>query len=167
LTSFLFYSLLGCGNGCPGALAIGDRFQPGHPTLGECPAGDTFVEDGCQGPTHSYYRVAIVISTVPLGDVWFAVQAPSGANDIAPGGLGFTILSPGGALLAQYPVVGGVMSMTSGWTYPPGPSNLTVLGTSDSLYIDMGTENPSGLNLSLVALGVGSYSGTTAPEALP
>jgi hypothetical protein len=57
--------------------------------------------------------------------------------------------------------------MTSGWTYPPGPSNLTVLGTSDSLYIDMGTENPSGLNLSLVALGVGSYSGTTAPEALP
>jgi hypothetical protein len=36
-----------------------------------------------------------------------------------------------------------------------------------TIVIDMGTTNPTGTGLSFVAIGTGSYSGTSSPLALP
>jgi len=166
-SSFLFYSLLGCGNGCPGASAIGNGFKAGNPTLGQCPGGDTFAANGCDGPTHSYYQIRIVASSVTFGEVWLQVLGTNGAPYVAPGGLGFSVLSQGGVVLAQYGTTGGILAMTSGWMYAPGISNATALSTACSLAIDMGTGNPAEQGLGFVAFGTGSYSGTTATLALP
>ncbi|MGA8276556.1 MAG: hypothetical protein WB789_05120 [Thermoplasmata archaeon] len=141
----------------------------GNPILGSCPAADTFALNGCQGSTHYYYRISVIDSTVIFGAAWCLVRSPTGAIDVAPGGLGFTILGQNGTVSAQYAVTGGTMSMSSGWAYAIGEGAGTPLTELDTIVVDMGTQNPTGLALEFLVQGSGGYgyTGTTAPVSLP
>ncbi len=166
--SLAFGALAGRGFcNCPGDTPIGTALSLGAPVAGRCPIGDTFAENGCQGPTDFYYRMSIATSTVTFGSVWFFVQRPSGAVDVTPAGLGFTILTEKGTVAAQYAVVGGSMGMSSDWSYGSGFEEGTPVSTSEYVVIDMGPQNPTGQGLELVAQGMSSYTGTTNPLALP
>ncbi|MCI4372126.1 MAG: hypothetical protein L3K02_00555 [Thermoplasmata archaeon] len=168
LGGFEFGALAGRGFcHCPGDTPIGTAFRPGVPTAGQCPLDATFLSTGCQGPADFYYRVSIIDSTISFGSAWFFVQTPSGSIDVAPSGLGFTILTENGAVAAQYAAAGGSMGMTSDWTFGSGVVDGTPVLTSDYIVIDMGTQNPSGLGLEFVAQAMGSYTGTTNPLPLP
>jgi hypothetical protein len=166
--SFWFLFMPGAVNpGGPGSTPIGTAFDPGNPTVGPCSSTDSFSADGCQGADHFAYRIAILGSALAIGDVWFAVHTSTGGAAIVPDGLGFSILTENGALAAQYAVSAGEMSMSSGWGYASGVNASTALTTAYTIVIDMGTMDPSGQQLSFVALGIGTYSGTTSSLALP
>jgi hypothetical protein len=167
VAGFIFFDLGVIQPGGPGNTPIGSAFQVENPSSGLCPSSNSFSSDGCEGPGHYYYRVQIESSTVTFGSVSFIVHTASGAICVTPGGLGFTILTQGRTVAAQYVVSAGVMAMSSGWTYAPGTSSGSPLTNDDSIVIDMGTLNPVGRFLNLQALGVGSYSGTTSSQALP
>jgi hypothetical protein len=153
--------------GGPGMTPIGTAFDIGNATNGTCPAASTFLVDGCSGPTHFYFRLAIHASTVAFGDVWFIIHASSGAIENTPGALGFTILSANGTVAAQYAVSGGELAMSSGWTYTSATTASSPLTTAYSIVIDMGTTNPFAQELQFSALGTGGYSGTTGFLTLP
>ncbi|MGD0257499.1 MAG: hypothetical protein ABSB90_06425 [Thermoplasmata archaeon] len=152
---------------CPGNTPIGAAFSLGVPTTGHCSPADTFVADGCQGPADFYYRIGIVNSTVTFGSVWLVVQSSSGAIDVSSGARGFTILYENGKVAAQYATSGGSMAMVTDWSYGTGVSDSTPVSTTEYIVIDMGAQNPAGQGLEFFAHGVGSYSGTTNPIALP
>jgi hypothetical protein len=166
-TSYLFYSSLACQGGCVGETSVSNGFDPGHATLAQCPGGDTFVESGCEGPSHFFYQVTLRSSSVPFGDIHFKVESSDGLTYEAPGALGFAVLSPEGIVLAWAAAVGGEMTMTSGWTYPIGLTNTSTLESTFVLSVDVGPQSPEGLGLEFVAVGSGAYQGTTAPFALP
>ncbi len=86
---------------------------------------------------------------------------------MATAGHGFSILNSNGTVVAQYAAVGGSMGMSSDWTLGSGVTDGTPLNTTDSIVIDMGTQNPTGLGLQFVAQGMQSYTGTTNALALP
>ncbi|MGA8664416.1 MAG: hypothetical protein WB809_05040 [Thermoplasmata archaeon] len=115
---------------------------------------------------HFYYRIAIISSTVKLGDVWFVVHNSTGAAAVAGGALGFSILNPNGTVAAQCAVSGGTMSMSSGWTYEHGTTGSAPLNTTDIIVIDMGTTSPFGQHLEFTGHGTGDYGGTTGNLAL-
>jgi hypothetical protein len=58
--------------------------------------------------------------------------------------------------------------MTStGWTYTAPTGSSSSLTNLYTIVIDMGTVNPTGTGLTFVAIGTGSYTGTTTPISLP
>jgi hypothetical protein len=153
----------------PDALAIGSNFAFGIPTGSVCPIGSSFGTEGCSG-NHYAYVVPIDRALVPFGEVAVAVATASGRPYNSAGGLGFTVIDQNGVVLAQAPVAGGLMSMSStgwAWTYQNGTVTTTPLSTSDYFVLDMGISNPNGLGLTFAALGEGIESGTTTPIVLP
>ncbi|HLM91376.1 MAG TPA: hypothetical protein VK424_04925 [Thermoplasmata archaeon] len=165
--AWVYIGLVSIPPAVPETAPIGSAFAVGNPTNGTCPSASTFLAEGCRGPTHFYFRLAILASTVQFGDVQFIIHTPSGAIDVAPGGLGFTVLAPNGTVAAQYAGSGGTMSMSSVWTYEHGTTASTPLNTNDTIMIDIGTTNPFDERLQFSALGTGEYSGTTGLLTLP
>ena len=150
----------------PGKAPIGTAFAADQPAGVTCSAGASFPSDGCQAG-HFAYTIDIGSSTVNFGGVAFEVTTHSGSVYNATGGLGFTVLSRQGVVVAQFMTNGGGMAMNSSWIYGPGTSESTGVATTDTIVIDMGTANPHGLNLEFVAIGLGPYSGATQPLKLP
>lgn len=150
----------------PGSIPIGAAFAAGNPVRSMCPAGGTFAVVGCAA-THYRYLIGVESSTVGIGDLWFRVTAANGSVAYELDALGFTVLNASQVVLAQFAVTGGFLTMgSSAWTYSSGTSASTALLTTDSIMIDFGNVGPTGQPLTLVAYGVGSYSGTTAALTL-
>jgi|HubBroStandDraft_1064217.scaffolds.fasta_scaffold44302_2 hypothetical protein len=153
----------------PGALAIASNFAFAQSNGSVCPAGSTFSIEGCAA-THYRYLITIARASVEFGDVAFGITTSSGSIYTASEALGFTIVNATGALLVQAAITDGMMSMSStgwSWSYAASTSVSSPVLTSYILIVDLGTTDPSGLGLSIVALGMGTESGSTAPIPLP
>jgi hypothetical protein len=150
-----------------GSMPIGTAFAAGNPLASNCPTGSTFARNGCNAGDFTY-SLTVESSTVDLDNVLFEVETSVG-DPYAPGSpAGFSILNGSGYAEAEYavPSSGGlVMTMPFG-TFGTGITGATPITSVDSILIDMGTANPTGLDLQFVVLGTNGYSGTTAPVAL-
>jgi len=152
--------------GEPNTCCPGVEFALGDPVPGTCPSAGTFATTGCLAGDF-VYTIAIAGSVVTFGNVLFHIETLGGTVYVATGGEpGFSILNSTGVIATQYTAPGGVMAMTSGWTYSAGTNASTLLTSLYTILLDMGTLDPHGQGYSFVALGTGSFSGTTV-VALP
>jgi hypothetical protein len=145
----------------PPPLAIG----PALP--GTCAGASTFAVNGCAGGEFTYSLV-IESSVIQLEDILFHVEISAGGNYFATGTSGFSILDVAGSVLAQYGATGGLMAMSVGWeNYAAGITPTTILLTTDTLLIDMGTANPHSQGYLVFANLTAPYTGYTETEELP
>ncbi len=176
LAAVLYVLISGLTHG-PGGTPIGSAFTVENPVAGVCPTGDTVATNGCLA-AHYTYTMTIETSTVTFGSVLFEVKNSAGTVVTAAGVPAFAVLSIGGGV-AAYDVIGtgAAIAMTGTWSnYPTATycaggtlqcASGSTLSSTFSVIIDMGTANPAGQGYSFVALGTGSYGGTTAPVGLP
>jgi archaeal type IV pilus assembly protein PilA len=180
LAAVLYVLISGLTHG-PGSTPIGSAFTAGNPisstttggaaaacsTIGAASTIATFV------PTaHYLYTLTVETSTISMSSALFEVKTSTGAVDTAA--LGFYIVNVGGTVVTCANGLTGAMTSTMGF-FSSGATacNGAACTTSSpltSIYtivIDMGTTNPTGTGLSFVAIGTGSYSGTSAPLSLP
>jgi archaeal type IV pilus assembly protein PilA len=167
LAAVLYVLISGLTHG-PGNSPIGSAFSAGAPISSKCAAGGTFATTGCLAADY-VYTLTIESSTVTFGSVLFEVKTSTGTITTITGPGGFSILPISGAPVAQFAVAtGGAMAMTStGWTYTAPTGSSSSLTNLYTIVIDMGTVNPTGTGLTFVAIGTGSYTGTTTPISLP
>ena len=148
LAAVLYVLISGLTRG-PGNTPLGTAigFGPATPTH-----STTAPSTGC--PTNAYcYTVSIAsASGVTSSDLQFKATDASGAPATAL--VNVTLVGLSGSALALWTGAGGSASATIAIT------------TADYFVVDMGTSSVSGLGDSLVALGVGSYSGSVS-VALP
>lgn len=178
LAAVLYVLISGLTHG-PGATPIGTAFSVGNPVQSVCTTGYTFTTNGCLAGNY-IYTVTIETSTVTFGSVWFEVKTSTGS--ILPTGTkagGFSVMTVGGAVAAQSANIAAATALAMTATFPTYNTGTTVCNsatcTSSSpltniytIIIDLGTTSPtSGLGYTFVAIGVGSYSGTTSPLTLP
>jgi len=164
------------GTSPPSSTAIGTAFNAGNPFISKCPTGETYNVSGCTAGDYTY-TLTVESSTVTFGSLEFEVVTSTGAilelTGINVGSFalenvdGVAVATSGpSALMAMtgpfstYNAASGACGGTS--CTPSSP--LTTLYT---IVIDMGTVNPAGQGYTFVAVGIGSYSGTTAPLFLP
>ncbi len=147
---------------------IESAFAVTNPIASTCAAGSTFVVNGCTAGDFTY-ALTIEASAVTFGDVLFEVRTDTGNIYTPSGPGGFSVEGITGIVEAAFPVAGlSQLVMTTGFTYfESGVSPSTPLTSPDSILIDMGTVSPVGMGLSFTVLGTGSFSGSTAPLALP
>ena len=146
---------------------IGSAFAVGNPTTSMCPSGDTWANNGCVAGDNVYI-LTIESSTITLADVLFEVKTATGAIADLPGAQGFSIWNITGGTVAESSTSSPILNMT-GWSFPSGShfNDSSPLTTLYTIWIDVGTTSPVGLGYAFVALGQGSYTGTTNPVTLP
>jgi hypothetical protein len=117
---------------------------------------------GCVSEGGFAFNVTIESSTVTFDSVLFKVMEPGDRVYVAPGGAGVNILTRSGHSAASFNLTGGgpiAMEGAGNWTYSNASlpdSGSTPLTTSYSIVVDVGTANPAGLDLTLVAESAGS-----------
>jgi flagellin-like protein len=180
LAAVLYVLISGLTHG-PGSTPIGSAFTAGNPTpstttsgaaaacttIGAASTIATFV------PTaHYLYTLTVETSTITMTSFLFEVKTATGAVDGAAAG--FYVVNVGGVVVACSNGLTGAMTTTmgsfsSGATACNGATctSSTPLTSIYTIVIDMGTTNPAGTGLTFVAIGTGSYSGTTSPLGLP
>jgi hypothetical protein len=155
---------IGCPCGEP-PFAIGAPFGP--LSCGSSPAG------GCLDAADYYYTISIETSSLTFGEVHFRVDAANGTVYTATPDGGFSIVNLSGYVVAEFDLpFGGPLAFqnTSSWiftTNSTGISSGSHLGNDDSLVVDMGSRDPGGRGLVLVAVGTGVESGGSASVDLP
>jgi archaeal type IV pilus assembly protein PilA len=177
LAAVLYVLISGLTHG-PGSTPIGSAFTAGLPagsSAAKCPTGDTYAANGCLAGDYTY-TLTIESSTVNFGSVLFEVKTATGAVDVAASVGGFSVLSISSVVVAQMTTATTTLAMTSTFGTFSGVatacngatcSSTSPLTSIYTIVIDMGTGNPTGTGLSFIAIGTGSYSGTTSPVALP
>jgi flagellin-like protein len=160
LAAVLYILISGLTRG-PGNTPIGTAFGFGTPTLSQGAALATFPP--CKAADYCYaIGIASSSTGVTAANIQFQVQTSSGTVYSIAGAGGASIVDIGGAVVVKAAVVAGPYSVTT-WTAGGGAytSTTTQLQTSMTIWVDLGTANPTGQGLVLVALGTGSYSGQT------
>jgi flagellin-like protein len=180
LAAVLYVLISGLTGGGVGSKPIGSAFTVGpnpSPGSAKCAAGGTFATTGCLAGDYTY-TLTIESSSVNFGNVLFQVKTAAGANYVATGSGGFSVLNITGKVAAQFAAPGNAMAMTSGgfsvYSATAGTCGITAvlcsastsLSNLYSIVIDMGTANPAGQGLTFTALGAGGYTGTTGTVAL-
>jgi hypothetical protein len=151
---------------CGAMIPLGSAFAVGNPVSSVCGSGHTFAANGCTAGDH-VYTVAVESSTIELNNVLFEVKTTSGSADMVMGSGGFAVLNVTGSVIAESAPLT-TMNMSAAWvTYGTGDSSATPLSSLDTILIDVGTADPTGTGLSLVAFGENGYSGQTSPLPLP
>ncbi len=174
LAAVLYALVAGLTSSGVGTKQIGSAFAVGGPTSSKCPATYTYATNGCLAGDY-FYNLTVETAGPNFGSVLFEVRTSGGGVYTAAGVGGFTILTITGKVAAQMTTASATLAMTSSFsTYGASPvCNGVACGPStlfSSLYtieVDMGTANPTGLSYQFVAIGTGSYSGTTPPVGLP
>ena len=185
LAAVLYVLISGLTHG-PGSTPIGSAFSAGNPVSSSgyagataCPAAagafaalTTYIAAG-----HYVYTLTVESSTISMSSALFEVKTSTGAIDTAAGGGGFYVVNIAGSVVAASCVAAaGALAMTSPmslFTTTAAACNGATCSTSSpltSIYtivIDVGTAAPAGTGLTFVAVGTGSYSGTTAALSLP
>jgi archaeal type IV pilus assembly protein PilA len=172
LAAVLYVLISGLTHG-PGSTPIGSAFTAGNPTAGTCAVGSAqviaaaAVTGGCKAGDF-IYTLTVESSTVTFGSVQFEVKTSSGAiYGAGSASSSFATLNIAQQVTAVS-VTGANMAMTSTWasygtTTTPTFSTSTPLTNLYTIVIDMGSAAATtGMGLTFVTLGVGSYSGTTA-----
>jgi len=173
LAAVLYVLISGLTHG-PGNTPIGTAFSAGNAVSSVCASGATYATNGCKAGDY-VYTLTVETATASFSSVLFEVKTGTGAVLVAASVGGFTVTTVSGAIAAQMTTASTTLAMTSTFgTYGASPiCNGAACGPSTtfssiySIVIDMGTGNPTGQGYSFVAVGTGSYSGTTSPLALP
>ncbi len=164
LAAVLYVLISGLTHG-PGNAPIGGAFTAGNPIAGTC--GTPLAGKACTSG-HAIYTLTIESSTVTFGSVLFQVKTPSGS--VLPNSGQFSIVTSSNAVAATETVTGG-LSMATTWTTVNATLGLSSGSPLTSVYtivVDLGqTASISGAGDTFNAVGIGSYSGTTAPITLP
>jgi flagellin-like protein len=181
LAAVLYVLISGLTHG-PGSTPIGSAFTAGNPVssnsvgsgaASSCALGAAAVSLASSIKTGDYvYTLTVETSTISMTSALFEVKTATGAIDAAA--VGFYVVNVGGSVVTCAAGLTGAMTSTfSTFTTVAAACNGAVCSTSTpltSIYtisIDMGATNPTGTGLSFVAIGTGSYSGTTSPLSLP
>ena len=144
----------------------GGPFTVGNARLSKCPQGDKFRTSGCSGGDY-LYNLTFESSQIEFDQILFHVERPNGSLLIVFSvQAGFTIFNQSGVLSADYPTPGGSMSMYSGWVYFDDIQSTTTLNNLYSLWVDIGTSNPTGQGYQLTYTGTAGFDGTGS-SALP
>jgi archaeal type IV pilus assembly protein PilA len=169
LAAVLYVLISGLTHG-PGNTPIGTAFQAGAPVSSTCAGGGTVATTGCLAGDQ-VYTMTIESSSVTFGSVSFEVKAPSGAIFAPTGKAAFAIMPLSGAPAAYWvsaAAAGPAAMGTTGWTFTGALTNANPLSNQYTIEIDVGqAASISGLGYTFVALGSGSYQGTTSPVTLP
>jgi hypothetical protein len=138
----------------------------------KCTAVNTPVA-ACQASGDYYATATITLSYVTFGSVLFEVYTT--ATRVAYVATTFTAFDLALSATPKVPVASYVDSSapctmqmpSSGFTTYTGSSGLTPLTTLYTISMDLGTVAPGVNTLSLVVLGAGAYSSSTAPMTIP
>jgi len=173
LAAVLYVLISGLTHG-PGSTPIGSAFTAGNPTAGTCGTGSaqaittTAISGGCKVGDF-IYTLTVESSTVTFGSVIFEVKTSSGAIYTAGSATSSFAVLTISQNVAAITVTGATMAMTGTWasygltSTAPTYTTSTPLTNLFTIVVDMGSAtSTTGQGLSLVALGTGSYSGTTA-----
>lgn len=145
-----------------GSTPLGTAFGMGSPTLFQGTSSGVFPP--C-APGDYCYAVPIVAAVAGLeaSNVLFQVETSTGGLYTLPSAGGVSIQDLSGAAVVKAPVAAGPFFMTA-WT-PGGGAYTTAsvqLTSTMTVEVDLGSANPAGQGLSLVATGVSGYSGTVS-----
>jgi hypothetical protein len=153
----------------PGSVPLGSAFAAGNPVGGTCSSNATPAV-ACANSTDFAYTLTIEQSAVDLGSVLFEVTTPTGAIYSNVGPAEFSLVGFPGILVAESTLpAGSGLAMSGTWSeYGVDYSASSPMLNTFTIVIDMGQSAPTtGLGLTFVAIGIGGYSGTTAPLTLP
>ncbi|MGP8149067.1 MAG: archaellin/type IV pilin N-terminal domain-containing protein [Thermoplasmata archaeon] len=173
LAAVLYALISGLTGGGVGSRPIGSAFDAGSPMASKCTASYAYAANGCQGGDY-VYNLTVETTGPTFASVLFEVRTSAGAVFTTGGVGGFTILTITGKVAAQMTTATAALAMTSTFgTYGASPicngvacNPSTSFSSAYTIEIDMGTTNPNGLGFQFVAIGTGSYSGTTPPVTL-
>jgi hypothetical protein len=158
---------LGSTNSSPKSLGT---FSMGNPVSSLCRAGGV-ANAGCATYSDITYTVTVESSSVTFGSVLFEVRTSTGSVFVNAGTASFALKTASGTVAAYSTISPGAgLSMPTTWTTYEGTYvSATPLTELYTIVIDTGQAGSSiGLSgLSFVAIGTGSYSGTSAPLSLP
>jgi hypothetical protein len=157
------------GPSSPGSTPIGSAFAAGNPVASSCTSA-MVSGNVCATVGDFVYTLSVEQSSIELDDVQFEVHTPTGAIFTNTGVGEFALVTFSGAVGAFSTVSSGTgLGMSGTWTvYSDGLESTSPLTNVFTIVIDMGQVAPTtGMGLTFVAIGVGAYSGTTAPFALP
>lgn len=158
LAAVLYILISGLTKG-PGNTPIGSAFGTGKPILSQGPLAATFPT--CLAGDYCYaIPIASASSGVTAASIQIQVKTAAGGVYSIPSAGGAAISDIGGAIVVKANVAAGPFSATT-WTAGGGSYTVTTtqLSTSMTIWLDLGTTNPTGTGLTLVVLGTGSYSG--------
>jgi hypothetical protein len=175
----VLYVLISGLTGGPTQTPIGGAFAASHPGSGFCAAGSAqtlgaaAITGGCKAGDF-IYTVTVESSRVTFGSVQFEVRTAAGAVFAGAGATAsIAVLDPATHVTA-ISITGPNLAMTSGWSgygltsTAPTYSASTPLTDEYLIVIDMGSStSTTGQGLAFVAVGTGSFSGTTTPMGLP
>ncbi|HTW40485.1 MAG TPA: archaellin/type IV pilin N-terminal domain-containing protein [Thermoplasmata archaeon] len=176
LAAVLYVLITGLTHG-PGSVGIGTAFNAGNPVSSTCGAGNTYAANGCKAGD-IIYTLTVESSSITFTSAQFEVKTATGSiAAITTGTGGFAIVNTAGVAVAASAATSASLAMTSPFSVfsaVAGACNGNTCSSSSpltSIYtivIDLGTApSPSGQGYTFVAIGVGSYSGTTSPVSLP
>jgi hypothetical protein len=169
LSALLYFEVSGLSTH-PGLTPIGTAFSAGSPVPGNC-SSSMVLAMACARAGDFDYTLSVYQSTLTLASVEFEVCTPTGTVFANLGQGEFSLVTISGVVVAYTPVpVLAGLAMATTWTnYGGAYSPSSVLSAASfTIVIDFGQTAPTtGLNLTFVAVGVGSYSGTTVPLLLP
>jgi flagellin-like protein len=156
----------------PGTTPIGSAFAVGGASRSTTCTGVGVPTVGCLAANDHVYTLLLAQSTVTFGSVLFEVKTPTGVPYVATTSGGFNILSIVGSTVAAYNLTASgplVVPNAGSWVYFPGTgvSAGTLLTTSSTIVVDMGSVDPSGQGYLFLVAGTGLYSGTTTAVTLP
>ena len=180
LAAVLYVLISGLTHG-PGSTPIGTAFAAGNPTTASPGAIGTGTASTCAAGTTSLaaalnkndygYTLTVESSTVTMGSVLLQVKTSTGqflSTQVA-----FFVTNIAGNVVAcagtTAAPAGGSMSSSLQFTFPTagGVSSSSPLTTVYTIFVDMGTTNPTGQGYTFDVAGQGSYSGTTGAINLP
>jgi len=174
LAAVLYVLISGLTSGGVGSKPIGSAFNAGNPVLSQsgtgaassCVAGTTTLAGAVKTGDYTY-TLTVESSSITLGAAQFEVKTSTGA--IAAYAGGFYVVNIGGGVVACS--TGAALAMSGTFsTFPTAgaSSTSTPLTSVYTIVIDMGAApNPAGQGYTFIAIGSGSYSGTTTPVTLP
>ncbi len=169
LAAVLYVLISGLTHG-PGNTPIGGAFTAGNPVAGVCSSAQVTAHICSSG--HQIYTLTIESSTVTFGSVEFQIKNSGGTVLGNAAQAEFAIVTSGGVAAAwQNSTAGSGVAMTSAfvlYSATPATSSSTPLTSVYTIVVDLGTTTSvSGAGDTFNAVGIGSYSGTTAPITLP
>jgi FlaG/FlaF family flagellin (archaellin) len=171
LAAVLYVLISGLVRG-PGTSPIGSAFAIGDPVGSTCTAAQV-TAGVCQTAGDQIFTLTIEHSSIALDDVEFEVKTPSGNPFTTTVAGGFALQSVDASMVSSHAIgAASALAMTSAFsTFGSGYSASSPIDTTMTVVVDTGVAAgnwATGQGDTVVALGIGSYSGTTSSnEPLP
>jgi len=160
LAAVLYILISGLTKG-PGNTPIGTALGLGSPTLVQGAVGGTFPV--CKAADYCYQISLASVSGVNPSNLQIQILTTGGtvwSGMAGGGGAGISDIK-GAAVVSGAVAAAGAFAVTS-WVAGAGYTTTTPLTAAMSIWVDMGTANPSGQGYQMIIIGTGSFSGQTS-----